>query len=45
VARGKSGFSSDEISGLAGLKTAEMARLYPERKRLEVVHRNDLVLL
>jgi len=45
VARGKSGFSSEEISGLAGLKTAEMARLYPQRKRLEVVHRNDLVLL
>jgi glutamate 5-kinase len=45
VARGKSGFSSDEIAGLAGLKSAEMARLYPERKRLEVVHRNDLVLL
>jgi glutamate 5-kinase len=44
-ARGKSAFSSDEISALAGRHGNEMAALFPHRKRLEVVHRNDLVLL
>ena len=44
-ARGKAGFSSDEIPGLSGQKGDEMAKRHPSRKRLEVVHRNDLVLL
>jgi glutamate 5-kinase len=44
-ARGKASFSSDEIPSLAGKKGDEVSRLYPSRKRLEVVHRNDLVLL
>lgn len=44
-ARGKAAFSSTEIPALAGKQGAEVARLYPSRKRLEVVHRNDLVLL
>ena len=45
VARGKCAFSSEEIDGLAGLKSEAMQALYPQRRRLEVVHRNDLVLL
>ena len=44
-ARGKAGFSREEIGGLAGRQGAELARLYPGRRRLEVVHRNDLVVL
>ena len=45
VARGKSAFASDEIPALAGLKAEALRALHPQRKRLEVVHRNDLVLL
>jgi len=44
-ARGKVAFSSEEIPALAGQHGQEVAALYPARKRLEVVHRNDLVLL
>jgi len=44
-ARGKTSFSSAEIALLAGKKGEEVAALYPSRRRLEVVHRNDLVLL
>lgn len=45
IARGKAGFSSEEIRVLAGRQGSAVASLYPSRKRLEVVHRNDLVLL
>jgi len=44
-ARGKSTFSSEEIPAIAEKKGDAIAALYPARKRLEVVHRNDLVLL
>ena len=44
-ARGKAGFGREEIPALAGRQGAELARLYPGRRRLEVVHRNDLVVL
>ena len=44
-ARGKAAFSSGDIPRLAGRKGDEVAALFPTRKRLEVVHRNDLVLL
>ncbi len=44
-ARGKSTFSSEEIPAIAEKKGDAVAALYPARKRLEVVHRNDLVLL
>jgi len=44
-ARGKAAFSSKEIPALAGQQSTSIAALYPTRKRLEVVHRNDLVLL
>ncbi len=44
-ARGKTAFGSEEISALAGKHGDEMRVLFPHRKRHEVVHRNDLVLL
>jgi glutamate 5-kinase len=44
-ARGKVAFDSDEIPRLAGRKGEDVATLHPTRKRLEIVHRNDLVLL
>ncbi len=44
-ARGKAGFSHKEIPALAGRQGDVLAALHPARKRLEVVHRNDLVLL
>lgn len=44
-ARGKAAFGSEEIPALAGKHRDAVAALYPARKRLEVVHRNDLVLL
>ncbi|MSU50026.1 MAG: glutamate 5-kinase [Opitutus sp.] len=44
-ARGKAAFGSEEIPALAGQHGDDLAALYPARKRLEVVHRNDLVLL
>ena len=44
-ARGKAAFASEEIAALAGKKGDAVAALHPTRKRHEVVHRNDLVLL
>ena len=44
-ARGKAAFGSEEIPALAGKQGTAVASLYPARKRLEIVHRNDLVLL
>jgi glutamate 5-kinase len=45
VARGKAAFGSDEIPGIAGKKGEEVRALHPGRKRIEVIHRNDLALL
>lgn len=45
IARGKAAFASEEIPALAGRQSDELAALHPGRRRLEVVHRNDLVLL
>ena len=45
VARGKAAFSSEEIPALAGRLSDELAARHPGRRRLEVVHRNDLVLI
>jgi glutamate 5-kinase len=45
-ARGKINYGSEEIPLIAGKHGDEMTALFPKRgKRLEVVHRNDLVLL
>lgn len=44
-ARGKTAFASSDIPRLAEKHGEEMRALFPNRKRHEVVHRNDLVLL
>ncbi len=44
-ARGKAAFSSAEVAQLAGKHGDDVAALHPGRRRLEIVHRNDLVLL
>jgi len=44
-ARGKTSFASDEIAAIAGKSSDQLRPLYPNRKHLEVIHRNDLVLL
>jgi glutamate 5-kinase len=44
-ARGKTGFARVDVARIAGLKGEAVAAIHPGRKRLEVVHRNDLVLL
>lgn len=44
-ARGSCEFSSDELSKLVGLTSSRIRALYPERKRLEVVHRDAMVLV
>ncbi len=45
IARGESAFASGEMASIAGRKSDEVRALYPNRKHLEVVHRNDLVLV
>jgi len=44
-ARGEAAFADAEISSIAGKSSEKLKPLYPGRKRLEVIHRNDLVLL
>lgn len=44
-ARGETTFSSDDIPAIAGKTSDALKPLFPHRKRLEVVHRNHLVLL
>lgn len=44
-ARGVVAFSGDEVDRMAGKTTEEIQAFFPNRKRLEVVHRNDLVVL
>jgi glutamate 5-kinase len=45
IARGKTAFTSDEISAIAGKQGEAVRTLYPTRKRLEVIHRDELALL
>ncbi len=45
IARGETTFSDVEIARIAGLSSEQVKPLFPSRKRLEVVHRDDLVLL
>jgi glutamate 5-kinase len=45
IARGTSSFSSSATTAIAGKKGDELRVLYPTRKHLEVIHRDDLVVL
>jgi glutamate 5-kinase len=44
-ARGVTTFGEDEIPRIAGRTTDELRLIYPDRRHLEVVHRDNLVLL
>jgi glutamate 5-kinase len=45
VARGKAQFASEDVGKVAGLQGDAVRQLFPSRKRLEVIHRDDLALL
>jgi glutamate 5-kinase len=45
IARGKTHFASEEIPLIAGKKGDAVRALFPVRRRLEVVHRDDMALL
>jgi glutamate 5-kinase len=45
LARGVASFDSHEVKAIAGKTSDELKPLYPGRKRLEVIHRDNLVLL
>ena len=45
IARGKVRYGHEDIPRIAGLKSEAVQGIFPHRRRLEVVHRNDLVLL
>jgi glutamate 5-kinase len=45
IARGESAFSDAEVARIAGLPSEQVRPLFPARKRLEVVHRDNLVVL
>jgi len=44
-ARGKTAFGSEQIAKIAGKSSDDLRPIFPTRKRLEVIHRNDLVVL
>jgi glutamate 5-kinase len=44
-ARGVSRYSSEEVRGILGKKADELQAIHPRRKRLEVVHRDALVVM
>jgi glutamate 5-kinase len=44
IARGVSAFSSSDLRPLLGFSSEEIQRHFPERRRLELVHRDTLVL-
>jgi len=45
IARGEANYSSHEINSIASKSANDLNELFPDRKRLEVVHRDALVLL
>ena len=45
IARGKAAFASTEIPAIAGMKADGVRALYPTRKHIEIVHRDDMALL
>ncbi len=44
-ARGKTAYSSEELARIVGKHGDEFRALFPGRKRLDVIHRDDLALL
>mgnify|MGYP002632803261 CR=1 FL=1 len=45
IARGKTTYSHAQIPTVAGQRGDAVAKLYPQRKRHEIIHRNELALL
>ncbi|OPZ74579.1 MAG: Glutamate 5-kinase [Verrucomicrobia bacterium ADurb.Bin474] len=45
VARGLTGFSSIEIDQIKGMTSEEIRQIFPNRKHIEVVHRDSMVLI
>ncbi|MFI5356630.1 MAG: glutamate 5-kinase [Opitutales bacterium] len=45
LARGQAAYACDEIAALAGQKSEGVRAMHPQRRHLEVIHRNDLALL
>lgn len=45
IARGRAAYESSEIARIAGKHADQLRALYPARKHLEVIHRDDLALL
>lgn len=44
-ARGLTRFTSDQLKSIVGKSSEEIALAFPNQKKLEVIHRDDLVLL
>ena len=44
-ARGLTRFTSEELKSIAGKSSEEISTIYPNHKKLEVIHRDDLVIL
>ena len=44
-ARGLTRFSSDQIKAIIGKSSDEITKTFPDRKKSDVIHRDDLVLL
>ncbi len=44
-ARGKSQFSNEQLSSVLGKSSKEITELFPESKRADVIHRDEMVIL
>lgn len=45
VARGLAGFCSENLIQILGKRSAEIKALYPDRKHVEAIHRDELVMV
>lgn len=45
IARGVAAYTDDEVKAIAGKSSDELKPLFPARKHLEVIHRDNLVVL
>lgn len=45
IARGSSNYASSELKKISGQNSEAIRKVFPERKRLEVIHRDQMVIL
>lgn len=45
IARGRSQFASEQLASILGKRRTDIATQFPQKARLEVIHRDDLVVL